>query len=559
MNESPPQASPSLYLIAAMGLFVLLLNLFAGVWPFHLDSIDEWGYFYHTQRILEQGDWFYSYADYSRQYIFFGYMVAQWVLPNGYHGLFYSHLAYIYIVALGLFHLGWRSFPRYRWVAFLIAAIYLAYIPANPSWVTPWLSVYSWPMALGVVSLVLLLEYSRQQRWWLGLFFLGLAALCAYASIRILEGTFPPLVVFSGLLLWVGRRSWPALALGIAVMSLGIGLGIAPFLNNFLASEDLSTQESLHSPSNDPLELVTRFSRFHQVSLLTPTRLQETPYDYLGPGLVSAGVVGLVSLLMWLRQPAACQFPSWRFWAWAVPVAVAVVSINGAAYVYAGLVDTGREQTLAAPGHALLLLALLSLLAWGMRSLLAIRLRYSLACLLSVFFIISTQWFYAGQHYLRQELPDYTAFDDQSRFFRQVLAWLPALESDTIILLKDCSHAERLPLYLAASLNSTQAIYIMYHLAQGSGIQMASMDRLYFNLQGLDFLPGKGLTRYGFGQFYGYEQMVVLECRPEGLTLLPYFPNFWAVPAEAATERYQPYARIRPGFIPQENQTFMSR
>src|SRR5262245_6090979 len=115
------------YLLAILALLALTLAAFAVVWPLNTTAFDDWVYFYAGQPTIMSSSQVYA----VRPFALGGAMLAHFFMPGQAQSIYLVHVVSIFIASVCLFHIMRRLNPGYDWMAFLLGAVYLFYVPFN--------------------------------------------------------------------------------------------------------------------------------------------------------------------------------------------------------------------------------------------------------------------------------------------------------------------------------------------------------------------------------------------------------------------------------------------
>lgn len=546
----------AIYALAALGLLVILLSLSAVLLPFNNSELDEGYYVYHGQRIHTENDWLFTH--FGRQFTYYGAVLVDVVFPGRYQFFWFFHLFCFYMTALSIFHLMRRFLPGKDWVGFIIAAVYLGYLPSNPYVASTWVNNYVIALLLCVVTVVCAVEFVYQTKKW-SYGFLLMAMICGYAATRILESGIVIIPIVPAFLILVAFGWKKRLIIALSSIWVSAGYGAMQFLIPFFSKSETVKYQSKAADQNSIGELAKRFLNFHTISLPHPEWILDIQKSYFFPSLITGLLFILTSWLFIRRFPEKANLLTIKQAFYIIVIAFATTSMMGIVHIYANVVE-GREQVFAAPGQAAVLVSLIIIASFAAQSVLQIKAGYTTICTLSIYFMMSGNWYYQHQQFWLDQTQYRITSDERANFFNEIVSLIPKLKDDTMILLLECDQYEALPLSTLLSTNYTLIIRYLYDRGHDSGVQMTTLDKTYFAIEGLDYLRGEPEgTHRGTPQFYKYDQMVVLRCTPSGLVIESYFPTGYLIPEDAHTDQYDPYSRIIHSFIDKKNTIFLAR
>lgn len=532
--------------LAVLGLVVIHLASYAIFWPFNGATNDEWSYLYAGQ----QGQWNGVLID--RPGSMGAAVLSDWLFPARPQGIHWVYSLLMLAVALGLFQVAYRLTGRLE-AAFLYSAVYIGYFPSNVEvgrafFVQP----YAWALALGVLSLLLLVEATLHGGgvWW------AMAIGSVYVAVRVYEGFIPLLLALPALLWGLGIR--PSQKVGLGLWVGAVSLGALQFLQ-VLLGDGPSYQSSIQRSQGLDVALLREASldfmerAFPLDKLITWPAM---PPSWLG--LLTAGLV--VLLLRRISVPA--QKPLMLRGLLAVGVGgVALTWLGGAAFIYAGLQQEPRAQFMAAPGAALLVTSILLGVSQGLGRALRIQPGIVLGLLCGLFFWQASAWPAQAQRFAVQERgPSYSA---KSPFLAQLLGWMPQLDPDTLLIYRCAAPQTAIQTARLADRYAVQYLYDpapVQWLALPFHFTLLNPDEVTWTDQGLQLRHQYDLLRGPDQRLtYAYAQMVVLGCDGlEGIYIEAAFPPDLAPPG-ADLSAYQPYQRIQTGFITTSAGCMMAR
>lgn len=534
------------YLLAALGLATLTLAAFALVWPFNAAPGDDWSYLYHTQ----MGDW--DLVIHNRQFNFMGSILTDQILPHRAQGFHYSHLVSIFLTSLGLFHLIRRLLPWHIGLAFLVAAVYVVYVPFNYDQARAlYIQLYTWALFITAGACVCLTEFYFQRGWKKALAIL-LALPLAYISIRLYESLIP-IIGFMPILLW-GYTRHPIkrpFVVGMLLYGAVSLFATLQFLIPFLTQDETSGYQARFRTTSNPSSFAQSTVDFYRNSFPMQSSVWQPEFSYLLPRL---GFVGIACLLVWVFWRME-QLPNPKTWLIMILLGGVFVFLGGGAFVYAGQTPALRSYFFAAPGQALVVAGILGLLAHLLTT--RLKIRYAIVLLCAAFFFIAYGWYVDAQAWAvyRHGM----AWDEKNIFFRQMSAQIPDVESGTAILYR-CEYPQAD--YQTARQVDMFAAYYLYFDA--GDVDMPLMQfrtdpefgRFEFTEQGLIY--NVKFTNTPDKTFYTYDEMIFISCEGKNIVILDQFPAELA-PEGTDLSAYNPYARIRGGFISPANAQILAR
>jgi hypothetical protein len=537
-------------LLAALALLVIHLLAFAVISPLNVENADYWYYPYQAKRISEQGDWTYLYA--GRQFAMAGLAISHILLPDRVESMYYTHVLFIYITALGLFYIFQRLLPRYKVFAFLLAAVYLLYTPFNNAIILHWLNPYTWAGMLAMVAAVCMLEASMIRGWrrW-ALLLVG--GVLVYVASRAYESGLPLVMVAPALLLAMHRKINRDVILIAAVWWVFSGVGLLQFAVPYVRGDEQAWYQSNVRSADQTTSLDQYLSdgtTFMTYAFPLDRVIFKTPLNYRAPAVALAGIVLASVWLLRSRFPEGSELPPPEYLLFFALCGLAITVLGGLAFVYASLEQNPYSTYFGAPGQALVVLSVLALIAWAAGRLLNIRAMPVLLGLLAIYFVVATHWHYQAQ-ILRTTFG--TPFDRRIAYFQELASFAPQLEPDTLILHYNCIDIETAEDFRLDYGDSALGARFLYGYIDGSHTVMGALLRQAYDETGAVYDP-----RFPFdfptipARHYNYDQMVLVECTDEGLLMMDRFPPEIAR-EYAAVSTYNPYSRIQAAFIPADN------
>jgi hypothetical protein len=540
-----------LYALSAFGLSIVQFLVFLIADPF-LGPSQQWYYLRIGQRIMAHKDPFYEIA--NRQFGSLGLALNDWLFPGRFQTVVYIHILTLLICSFLIFHIFHRLKPGYAWFAFLVAAVYLVYIPADAQHMTFWLSTYSWALLLMLISACLLIEYAAGRggiRW----LYFGLAVVLAYMACRAYEGvTFILLLAGVPLIFYFQRKITTEKVIASVVWLAVVLIALVMFLIPFLEGDDDTWYQTSRASDDKSIPRLVESTIQHQrLSFPSWEIVEKVPFDYVLPSLMLCLVILGISVIFWRRFPEECRLPSPLILGFLAIFSLGMITVSGAGYIYADLLDNQRNQFFNAPFNSLFVVSFFALVALLLQRRLKFRLMPTFITLLMLVFFVGGHWYYQHYRYWLDPTTDpldrFYPFYERTPFFDEMTALLPNLEDETAVLLYNCDGDEMTP----TDFWSANDYYVLRYLYdwESSGILGGGFPEHTYTAEGLssselDLLPAS--DPIPTGKMIGYEQMIVLECAPDGLRIVTAFPEGFA-PSEAG-ERYNPYARIKGGFLP---------
>jgi hypothetical protein len=515
------------FAIAAIGLAIIQGAAFALVSPYDTlpDTVDHWFYPYLGDRIWREMDVFYSFS--GRQFSTWGLALSQGLFPGSFASIFYFHVVSLWVFALTIYLVISRLFPQNKLFAFLSAAVYLIYIPTNSEHILYWLELYSWAMMFGGLAAVAFLEYSyRANSMWL-----AVACLLAYIAARGYE-TFVPLLGLIPLLQWIPhQRVKRGVIIGALTWWAAIGVGFLQFMIPYLRGDpSIAYQRSVHVEAANPLENTVRF-------LGDAFPITTLPYiEAIGFPLLMA--LGLVAVMFVFRRffPQHSQLFSARWLGIMALAGLLMTLAGGVGFIYGNLIDVPRAQVFAAPGQALLIVALCGLIAHSACRVLRVPQMVILGMTLAAFVFISGQWFFA-----HDALYGANSTTQRRAPYRALIELVPGVEDETLLLNFMCVTRPRQDPYHNEFINGFAARYL-YDYTGGTQVQMAVLEFLTFDETGVTFAD-RIITDPTPPRHYRYDQMLIVACADGGLHIMEDFPPGFA-PQNANLNAYNPRIRI---------------
>ena len=549
-----------LYLLVALGLLALLLGLTAINSPFEGNNADDWTYLYIGQRMEVQSDWLYGLN--NRQFHLHGMLLSHLLMPGRFQGMLYIHLVSVFAVSVSIFHIFNRIIPGRAWFAFLISAAFIAYIPGNPNHPTYWIQPLSLILLFNVLATVLIIESMfNEGRKSLYFFVVGLIVL--YPASRGYESLVPYLSLLPFGFFIIKRKITREAIIKSLLWWGVIGISTAQFVIPYVGeSESSYYQLRRHTIGLDLSRWVSNTLEYNEFSFPSPQFIEDTRFDYLPPALLITLIFWVVTWLLWRRHPGQFRLPSVRLLILLAVLGILLVNLNAIGVIYASVHTNPHTQFFSLPGHAMLIVSLMSLLVLGGRHFLQVRLRHGFAVLLTAFFVLAGQWFYGYHAYWSETENLRIPFSEHTDVYNDISALLPNVEDNTLILTHECQIWGTTPVTtFAAFTNLQQRVYAtryLYGFAGGSNIQLANLAEQRFAFTGIDFTDGFLWDVGNLTLFYGFDQMIVLGCDDGQIEILDSFPRGFTHP-DASIDAYNPYARISDGFIPASVQRILAR
>jgi hypothetical protein len=306
-------------------------------------------------------------------------------------------------------------------------------------------------------------------------------------------------------------------------------------------------QRRRQEPTLNPIELAENTLRFHTDLFPSPKMLADTDYVFVAPALLTMALYAGVAFLMLRHDPDDARLPKPVNLMWIFAGSLLFITLGGAGFIYANLLDRSRSQFFAEPARGVMIISVFALLGWAAFRVLEIRPRYVMAGLLGLLFVTAMQWHYDFN--LQWNMPEETIIplNERNDFYRQTRALVPDVEDHTLILLQNCYVFDEVPLTTYISARDGYAARYLYGTAWGRGIEMGLLEFTFFGITGSDYDPNLILDEVGL-QHYDYSQMLLLACDGDDLRVVETVPDGIA-PPEADTSTYNPYSRIRRDFI----------
>jgi hypothetical protein len=530
---------------AGLALGVLTLGLFAPISPFNGAAFDEWSYL----RAGQLGAW--HAPAISRDYAFGLNVLAHQAWGERSQGTLWAVMLCFWAISLIFYALvrRWTALPPL--LALLGAALYLSYIPVNTEQVRPFYTAqYPWSLILAAGAALLLGEAYQRRRplvWLIPALGLGYVAISSHEGLLFLLSLLPWL--YGGSRVYAGYLPWKR-ALGLTLWWYAALLfGLRHFLLNFFGDSGNTVgggAENLGGPS-----LPEQAARFYELAFPVGRYLPA----WNDPQAATLGLALLAGLALWMmaRRAESPPPPSRRQLLALGALGLLLTGLGGLGFMVAGTVDAPRAQFFAAPGQALALMAGLGLLAHFLERALAWRPAYSLyaAGMLAVY--LGGGWYMQAQAWAltRHSPPDHA---EKNAFFREVLALAPEVLPGTL-LYYDCQAP-----YQIAQWGRVADVWAVRYLYAGEAEIMnrrwdylpTPPPQVLWTAGGVEVEAMREVSeRENRRLFFAYEQIVVLQCRPEGLAIADRFPPDLAPPG-ANTGAYNPYARLGGGYIREE-------
>ena len=554
-----------IYFLAALGLLVIHLGIYAIVDPFLGPSHGDFLYLRIADRIAGENNWFMELA--NRQFDSYTLAFARILFPGRFQGMFYLHMLTLYFISLGLFHILRRLMPGYAWFAFLVSAVAIVYVPEDAQHITYWLAPYSWVLFLYVVAVILLIEFALQQtkKSW---FLLLIAPVLAYVVTRGYESFVPLLICTPGILFYLSYRSRHRISrreiIATGIWFIPVIIGALQFAIPYARGDEKAWYQSTKNAPHFSIPDLINNTVEHQVLGFPYWHLVDrVSFDYVLPGLMLAGSVLLTTWLFKRRFPTECKFPSGRALMVMAVIGAAFVSIAGAGYIYADLLDNQRNQFFSFPGHALMVMSLMMLVAIFIQHQLHLPRMRVFAGLLTFLFVLSSQWiFHHNQSWYGESAAngENYPFYEMTDFHSRVRTVLPVVKDDSVILLHECSGDELSPADFFSASDVYSSRYL-FEWSEGKGVLSGLMSSQIYAVQGvsssgLDTLSASDPLPPEF--HYGYNQVIVLTCDGQDIVVVDTFPEGFA-PEGADIDAYNPYLRIENTFIPAKTERILAQ
>jgi hypothetical protein len=253
------------------------------------------------------------------------------------------------------------------------------------------------------------------------------------------------------------------------------------------------------------------------------------------PAIAASAVLGVVILFRTLLPAASDPF-SFRQLGLVILVGFAMNMAGGAGYIFGNFIDVPRSQVFAAPGQAVVIVGILGLIALGVQRVTSVSYWMALSVALVVLFFTAGQWFYA-----HDALYGANSITRQRAPYRELIALVPSVEDDTLLLNFQCVTHPREDLYHSELINGFATRYL-YDYTGGSHIQMAVLEYVTFDETGVTFAD-RIVTDPTEPRHYTYDQMVIVACSDDHLVIVNQFPSTFA-PPNAYINAYDPRSRL---------------
>ncbi|MFP4323023.1 MAG: hypothetical protein ACLFTK_11270, partial [Anaerolineales bacterium] len=504
-------------LFGALLLLAIQLISFASVWDLTIERADYWFLPYQGVRILEQGDWFYPHA--NRQFTFLGLSLAEFLLPHRLQGLHYLHIATLWWAAVGMMMIVTWLRPAYASWGLVLGIVFLLYFPSNRNFVMMWLYPYAFSLMLIVWGAVLLLIAARLGAWravGVGI----LAAVLAYLASRSYEGLNPLLYIIPGLLWLAGERGRKSLGLALGWWG-ATSIGFAQFLIPFLSGDDIVEYQTRRRNPEESVSLADvrlETERFLEKSFPLE-RIAETPLDARFQTVLLLVVFACGWWLLMRRYRHLIALPSLAHLGLMALLGAGIIALAGAPFIYANIAELDRAQFFAGPGIGLVWLALAGVVVTVLARSLSIQPARSLGVLCGLGLLLGGQWHADTNAFWVRWVP---SFDERVQFFREMTSLAPALEADTLVLTLACHDTTTPPAYVQ-DVDMTFGFGYVYEQYTGRAVDIGRLNDQPYTEHGVaihipypesrDGMMARTTTSAGFN----YDQLVVVECAPEGL------------------------------------------
>ena len=527
-TSSKPAARPlAQHLLACLLLFIVVWGMTSTRWP--LSEHMFWQQLGLNQVMRWSEEW--------RAYGLPG-MIAQALLPLQAQNIEILHWAYLWLSACLVYAIGRRFLPAHPTFALLLALLVAGGTPAAADqWVSPFINYMVLGRFLGLAALALALWMveARARRWWLSL---PLLVGCLLLAIQTFEALIPPLAALPVLLLlrpaW---RRWRILGMMLVWYT-----SVAFITLEFFRAFPVSQLNRYGSQSPGLENLILRFVTFYQTAFSVPFDLQDT--NYLLPALALALVVG-VGLALW-RRLAQDELPSMGLLGLALLLALWWIAVSGFAFYQPSnnaLPTYSRSHILAMPGAVLLLLALLALLVRALARPLNLRPVALLAGVVLLGLVAQFHWV-AVSRLSNDTRPN-------GDLVRLVAALVPDAQPSTLIYYacenglypkgRNARSIANLSPFLYGR-DSNTYIGVAGKVLDENAVKWGN---LVPQVDGVDF---DETWIIGDEQRYAYGQVIAIACEGYRLFVTAHFPTNY-LPANADVSDYQPFARLRDGWL----------
>ena len=545
-------------MLAAVSLLAIQLVAFAIVSPQLGYSIDKWNYLTRIRRVSEINPF---YVETNRQFQVWGITLADQFFPDRFQGHYYVHLLTLFGISFAYFCLLQRLFPKYVWFNYLCAALTIIYLPSNATAIMSWVALYSLPIFFSLVAANFFLAFTTGER---RIWALGLACVCAYLAARMHEGGLPLIALMPFTAIYIKRQLNRRIVIGSilwwAVVAICGMMVVLPYLRQDAVSE---YQRRIMSPATFSKDDLPRNLQLYEEAAFPLSKSETTYLSYKMPAFFLACIFLFTCWLMYRRFPEHFVLPSISFLVGLLITAVILTTIGGLLFYITGTYALERGLMFTQYLQATVLASTVVLLARGIHYIMQVRLRWSLAGVLLIVFVVGSQWVYdAQQNVIARGWGPFN--NNEMIFWKTMLAIFPDVKDDTLFIAKDCYSYPGF-----SSFYHMDAAHI-YEYLRGSGVQMRDNEAGWN--PDINSTP-EGIQTHGsyyghvispeqlfFDQMYPYENMIVFECQGTMINILTTFAlgDGYNIDNEVVST-YNPYARVEQGFIPEERETLVYR
>ena len=524
-------------LAAALCLLTLTLIVFVVVNPFN-SALDDWAVIFTTKPGVASTITRYA----GRPFSFDGILLANLLFNGQVQGIFIVHVVSIFLTAFCLFHLVTRLIPNQTAFAFLVASLYLFYLPINVSQIMAvQFEIYSWACMVAVVAMTLFTEQALIKGWSAALI-LAFACVFGYVAVLSYESTFPLLLLAPVILFIVQRKFSRHFVASALIWYVGISIAFLQFVIPYLHGDSTQVyQETYFKPVRSVSAFLSNTLAFSYLNFPVSSLIKDFGDFFASPYLTTAIVLGLIGLVVWriFSIIAHTTYPvlSLRELLLILIVGFVAIAAGGIVYIYANFL-VPRSVTFSAIGEAVVLSAAICLLDVIIQRFFAVRPGLIIVGALSVLFCVGCYWYYHDN----ANAPEPYDFTQQAVFFREFVSLIPDVKSPTLIYYQCDTSDTKVSTRYQSETGDVYGIRYLYD----DRANFRKTNELSFNAQDITVASSYGdLLGPILPKRYGYDQLVVVACTPDGLTIVDPLPAALAQGENA----YNPYQRIVYDYI----------
>jgi hypothetical protein len=519
-----------------LGLLAITLAAFMTVWPLNA-GLESWVYYYYGQEGI-------LYPNVTRQFGLLEAIIADVLLPGRAQGIQVIHILLIFGSGLGLFHIIKRLLQKSSIFAYLIASIYLVYIPFNIVHTTGLHgATYTWSRFIAIAASILFLEHTFHSGW-RALTLLGIGLVTAHISVHSYESLIPILAAAPFLVVVTQQKVSRRLILAVGMWWSVLGIAAFQFGYSFINKTPETAYQQLDrfvlatSPGEFILDTLDFFKASFSLSGLFPREIENSAYA----AIILVLVAGIAMMILWRRVPEERSLPSTRVLLWTFIVGGVQIGLAAFPYVYAGWIDKPRAYFFAAPGQALIIVSLFGLVAEFLRKKFRVAIGISLAIFIGVFFYNAGRWHFGSNQFNNTLMP---SFDQRAERMQMVLSVAPELIDNTLLIISCPSLGdEAIQLHFAGQVMYDKNINFLLNPGKRA-----------FDTEGVNY-PSRGV--HFQSAYYPYDQVVMMGCDGERIYILTKIPVH-LLPDDSDHGSYNPYQRVIPSFIVPEKSRILAR